>query len=65
MFKNPKTTLAGIGAILTAIGLVINGLANGTPIEWGVVITSFITGIGLILAKDWNISGLLGKKKEE
>jgi len=65
MFKNPKTTLAGIGAILTAIGLVINGYANGAPIEWEVVITSFITGVGLLLAKDWNVSGILGDKKKE
>lgn len=63
MFKNSKTTLAGIGAILTAAGMVINGLANNTPIEWSIVVSSLITGIGLLLAKDWNVSGT-GKKEE-
>jgi len=50
--NNWKTTTAGIGAILVAVGTVVTGLANGTPIDWSACIAAVMAGIGLIAAKD-------------
>jgi hypothetical protein len=49
---NWKTTAAGIGAILTAVGTVAVALANGTPVDWSTAIAAVMAGIGLIAAKD-------------
>jgi hypothetical protein len=46
--KNWKTTGAGIGAILVAVGTF---LSNGNQID-GSMISAIVAGIGLILAKD-------------
>jgi hypothetical protein len=50
--SNWKTSAAGIGAILVAVGTVAVGLANGTPIDWSACIAAVMAGIGLIAAKD-------------
>lgn len=50
--KNWKTTGAGIGAILVAIGTVIAALAQGTPVDWSTAIAAVMAGIGLIAARD-------------
>lgn len=50
MFKNWKTTLAGAAAIVAGISLVVNG-----QMEAGVA--SIVTGIGLLFAKDNNVTG--------
>ena len=50
--NNWKTTTAGIGAILVAIGTIAAGLANGTPIDWSACIAAVMAGVGLIAAKD-------------
>lgn len=53
--KNAKTTLAGIGAILVAIGGALKALFDGDPttnVDLAVVIASVSAGIGLIVAKD-------------
>lgn len=45
MFSNWKTTLSGLGAIITGISLVVNGnLAEG--------VMGIVTGIGLLTAAD-------------
>jgi len=45
MFKNWKTSIAGIGSIFTGIALIVKGdIAGG--------VTGVITGIGLVFAKD-------------
>ena len=53
--KNTKTTLAGIGAILVAVGGAMKALFDGDPTT-SVDITSTIAaisaGIGLVMAKD-------------
>lgn len=53
--NNRKTTLAGIGAILVAVGAAMKALFDGDP-STNFDITSTVTavsaGIGLILAKD-------------
>lgn len=53
--KNTKTTLAGIGAILVAIGSAMNALFDGNPstnFDLGMTIAAVTAGIGLIAAKD-------------
>ena len=53
--KNTKTTLAGIGAILVAVGGAMKAIFDGDPTT-SVDITSTIAavsaGIGLVMAKD-------------
>lgn len=55
MFKS-KTSLAGIGAILSAIGVAITAGANGSGdfwsnIPWLELVPAIIAGVGLIFAK--------------
>lgn len=50
-----KTTLAGIGAILAAIGPALKAVFDGDPStnpDWAVVATAVTAGIGLIFARD-------------
>jgi len=49
-----KTTVAGLGAILVALGSVLTQLAEGgmASVDWAVVIPAVIAGIGLLLARD-------------
>lgn len=47
MKKNWKTTVIGIGSILTGVGLFFKG-------DQSAAISSIITGFGLIFAKDYN-----------
>ena len=53
--KNTKTTIAGIGAILVAVGGTLKAIFDGDPTT-SVDITSTIAavsaGIGLVMAKD-------------
>lgn len=53
--KNTKTTLAGIGAILVAIGGCLKALFDGDPstnIDLASTIAAVTAGFGLIMAKD-------------
>jgi hypothetical protein len=53
--KNYKTTIAGIGAILVAIGAALKAQFDGDPttnIDIGTTIAAITVGIGLIAAKD-------------
>lgn len=53
--KNTKTTLAGIGAILVAIGGCMKALFDGDPttsVDLTATIAAVSAGIGLIMAKD-------------
>ena len=53
--QNRKTTLAGIGAILVAVGSALKALFDGDPttnFDIATTITAISAGIGLILAKD-------------
>jgi hypothetical protein len=53
--KNTKTTLAGIGAILVAIGGAMKALFDGDPstnLDLTTTIAAVTAGIGLIWAKD-------------
>lgn len=50
--KNWKTTVAGIGAILVAVGSAAKSLATGAPVDFPTVVSSVMAGIGLIFAHD-------------
>jgi hypothetical protein len=52
MGKSWKTSAAGIGAILSALGLLAKALSDGDMAQVGVAITGIITGIGLLMARD-------------
>jgi len=55
MMSSPKTTLAGIGAILVAVGAALVAMFDADPTtmpQWDVVIAAILAGIGLIFAKD-------------
>lgn len=48
--KNWKTTLTGIGLVVTGVAMYVNGNLEGA-------ISSILGGIGLIFAKDYNVTG--------
>lgn len=53
--KNSKTTLAGIGVILVAVGTALKAIFDGDPattFDLTTTITAVSAGVGLILAKD-------------
>jgi len=53
--KNTKTTLAGIGAILVAVGGALKALFDGDPssnVDFAATIAAVTAGVGLIAAKD-------------
>ena len=53
--KNTKTTLAGVGAILVAVGGALKALFDGDPstnVDLTTTIAAVTAGIGLIWAKD-------------
>ena len=50
-----KTTAAGAGAILVAIGSALSATFDADPAtvaDWGAVVAAVIAGIGLIFARD-------------
>jgi len=53
--KNTKTTLAGSGAILVAVGGALKAIFDGDPstnIDLASTIAAVTAGFGLIMAKD-------------
>jgi hypothetical protein len=50
MFKNWKTSLAGLGAVITGIATIVKGDIVGG-------VTAIITGVGLVGAKDYDVTG--------
>jgi len=57
MGASTKTTVLGILACLGAIISAVTGVINGTPVDWTVTISAVMAGIGLIFAKDYNVTG--------
>jgi len=50
-----RTTTAGIGAILIAVGSALGAQFDNDPAtvaDWGAVIAAVIAGIGLLFARD-------------
>lgn len=53
--KNTKTTIAGIGAILVAVGGALKALFDGDPstnLDLTATVAAISAGVGLIMAKD-------------
>jgi len=53
--NNRNTTIAGIGAILVAVGGVLTAMFDGDPatvVDFPSAIAAVIAGVGLIFAKD-------------
>lgn len=53
--KNTKTTIAGIGAILVAVGGALKAIFDGDPstnLDLTATIAAISAGVGLIMAKD-------------
>ena len=56
--KSWKTTVAGIVTIIVAVGnAVLTYLKTGTLPDFGILIAAVTAGIGLIKAKDANVTG--------
>ena len=63
--KNTKTTFAGIGAILVAVGGALKALFDGDPstnLDITTTIAAVTAGIGLIWAKDADKSAAIDPK---
>lgn len=59
MKKSWKTTTAGIGAILVAWGSALTAMFDNDPTttaDWGAVFAAVIAGIGLLAARDNDVS---------
>lgn len=59
MKKSWKTTVAGIGGILAAVGTGLQAQFDNNPAtvpDWGTVIAACTVAFGLIFARDNNVS---------
>lgn len=54
--KSWKTTVSGIGAIIVAVINAAVGIINGTPVDWASTMAAIMAGIGLITARDNNVT---------
>lgn len=55
MKKSWKTSAAGIGAILVALGSALSATFDADPVtvpDWGALVAAVIAGIGLLAARD-------------
>lgn len=54
-----RTTAAGCGAILVAVGSAISAHFDADPTtvaDWGAVVAAVIAGVGLVMARDNKVS---------
>ena len=61
MSKSWKTTGAGFAAIVVAAGAILTALTDNDPAtnpDWAALVAAAIAGIGLICAKDDNVTGV-------
>lgn len=56
MKRSWKTTAAGVGSLLTAAGMLIQGLASGGDVDYKTIIPAVLAGLGLLFARDDNRS---------
>lgn len=55
MNKSWKTTVAGVAAILTAVGSALTAMFDNDPatvMDIGATVAAIMAGVGLILARD-------------
>lgn len=60
MGKNWKTTTAGVGMLLAVVGGFLGPYFDGNPAtnpDYQVLVTMAIAGVGLLFAKDYNVTG--------
>lgn len=60
MDKSWKTTAAGTGSVLLALGMFLTSSFDNDPStmpNWAIIVPAIISGIGLIFAKDHNVTG--------
>ena len=52
-----KTTGLGILGLISIISKTASELIQGIPVDWTIVATTVMTSVGLLFAKDYNVSG--------
>jgi len=55
--KSWKTTLAGVCAIVSALAAAGSAIAVGHPVDYMTTFAAVMAGVGLITAKDSNVTG--------
>lgn len=53
--NNKNTTIAGVGAVLVAVGGILTAMFDGdasTVPDWTTAVAAVMAGVGLIFAKD-------------
>ena len=53
--QNRNTTIAGVGAILVAVGSILTAMFDGDPNtlpDYAAAVAAVIAGVGLIVARD-------------
>ena len=66
MKRNWRTTVLGICAILTAVAGFVKATIDGdtsTEPDIAALVAAFTAGLGLLFAKDLNVTGLPGDGK--
>lgn len=61
LLRNPLTSTAGAGLLLTNLSYVLGMLGNGTPFATILADPHFsqtVTALGLLAAKDLNVTGV-------
>jgi xanthine/uracil/vitamin C permease (AzgA family) len=57
MGKSWKTSASGIIAIIVAVCGIATAIIAGTPVDWTTSIAAITAGVGLLMAKDSNVTG--------
>ena len=52
-----KTTGLGVLGLISIISKTASELIQGIPVDWTIVATTVMTSVGLLFAKDYNVSG--------
>jgi hypothetical protein len=52
-----KTTGLGILGLISIVSKTASELIQGIPVDWTIVATTVMTSVGLLFAKDYNVSG--------
>lgn len=52
-----KTTLSGAVAIISGVVTILQAYLNSQPVPWALAVSQIVAGVGLISAKDHNVSG--------